>query len=206
MKINTNHWNQWRYALYSPIYDRVASYFDKQRKRSIELLDIQPGDTVLIIGAGTGSDLQFLPDFCEITATDITPAMLAKLEIRRQKLEKSVVARVMDGQKLNFEDNKFDKVILHLILAVIPDAEACLLEAQRVCKPGGKITVLDKFLPMGKKSSRMREALNILTNMIATNINRNFEDILSQTILNKTYEEEAGWNGNFRIIQLAKPS
>lgn len=52
----------------------------------------------------------------------------------------------------------------------------------------------------------MREALNILTNMIATNINRNFEDILSQTILNKTYEEEAGWNRNFRIIQLAKPS
>jgi hypothetical protein len=31
MKVNTNHWNQWRYALYAPVYDRVVSYFDKQR-------------------------------------------------------------------------------------------------------------------------------------------------------------------------------
>jgi phosphatidylethanolamine/phosphatidyl-N-methylethanolamine N-methyltransferase len=40
----------------------------------------------------------------------------------------------MDGQDLIFEDKTFDYVILHLILAVIPDPEKCLLEVERVLK------------------------------------------------------------------------
>src|SRR5665647_456833 len=129
MKINTNAWNRIRYTLYTPGYDLIARIFEQSRKRSIESLQVKPGDNVLIVGAGTGLDLEFLPDFCEIIATDLTPSMVERIKKRNQLLNLNVQALVMDGMALTFEDRTFDKIILHLILAVIPDSMACISEA-----------------------------------------------------------------------------
>ena len=78
--INTNRWNKIRNTLLSPIYDAAASPFGKSRGRSIKQIAIQPGEKVLITGAGTGLDLEYLPNHAEITATDITPAMLKHID------------------------------------------------------------------------------------------------------------------------------
>lgn len=43
-------WNRFRYTLGAPIYDRVAA-FAGSRRRSLELLDVKPEETVLLIGA-----------------------------------------------------------------------------------------------------------------------------------------------------------
>ncbi|WP_223815999.1 class I SAM-dependent methyltransferase [Adhaeribacter rhizoryzae] len=149
MNINTNTWNRLRYTLYSPFYNVIGKVFSKSRKRSIELLQVKPTDTVLLVGAGTGLDLDFLPPTAAITATDITPAMVTRLAQRSARLQLPVKALVMDGQQLALPDNAFDKIVLHLILAVIPDPVRCLQEAERVLKPGGNIVVFDKFLPPG---------------------------------------------------------
>lgn len=204
MKINTNRWNQWRYAFYAPFYDNVASLFKKARERSISLLEVGEQDKVLIIGAGTGLDLPFLPEQCDITATDLTPAMLSKIPDNMKSSHPKLKIMAMDGQRLAFENNSFDKVILHLILAVIPDPVACLKEAERVCKPGGSIAIFDKFIPEGKSSGFFRKFLNVFTNILATNINRDFSVILEQTQLSKKHQENAGFRENFRIVLLEK--
>ena len=67
MKINTNAWNRIRYTLYTPGYDLIARIFENSRRKSIESLQVIAGEKVLIIGAGTGLDLEFLPNDCEIT-------------------------------------------------------------------------------------------------------------------------------------------
>ena len=111
---------------------------------------------------------------------------------------------VMDGQSLDFENESFDKVILHLIIAVIPDPIVCIKEAERVLKPGGQIALFDKFVPKGQKVSLLRRATNGLTNLLFSDITRSFESIVSQTNLVALTDEDAGFNGNFRIILLEK--
>jgi len=204
MKINTNSWNKIRYTLYTPGYDLIAGYFKDSRKKSIESLEIKSGDKVLIVGAGTGLDLEFLPNDCEIIATDITPSMIERIKKRNKILNRQVQSIVMDGQTLDFVDNSFDKIIIHLILAVIPDPIACIQESERVLKHGGQIVVFDKFVHKNSKISLLRRFANVLTNLVFTDITRDFESIINKTELTVLTDKDADFNGNFRLIKLAK--
>lgn len=205
MKINTNTWNKIRYTLYTPGYDLIAGYFKASRTKSIDSLDLKPSDKVLIIGAGTGLDLEIIQTDCDIIATDITPSMIARIKKRNIKLKRNVDAIVMDGQALRYDDNSFDKIILHLILAVIPNPVACIKEAERVLKPGGYIVVFDKFVRKDTKVSFIRRFLNLLTNLIFSDITRDFESIVNKTGLEVITDIDADFKGNFRLIKMTKP-
>jgi len=192
MNINSNGWNKIRYSAYQPFYDIIAKYFRPFRSKSIESLHIKSNDKVLIVGAGTGLDLEFLVGNKNITAIDITPSMLARLERRANKLGIEVTALVMDGSKLDFEEETFDIVILHLIVAVIPDAVSCLQETERVLKTKGKFTIMDKFLEPGSLPSFFRKILNPIFIFLATSITRDIDKLLSKTSLIKERHEKLG--------------
>jgi len=199
----TNTWNKIRYSLYQPFYDVIAHYFRPFRKASIESLNIQPDEKVLVLGAGTGLDLEFLQGVESITAIDITPAMLQKLDQRALRLGMEVRTTVMDGSNLEFDDKTFDVVILHLIVAVIPDPVSCLLETERVLTPGGRFTIMDKFVTPGSKTSFFRNLINPLTNVLATSLNRDVDQLIESTDLTKTHHSKLG--SIFWLIQGMKP-
>jgi len=201
---NTNRWNRFRYTLYAPGYDIAGRIFSKSRNKSIKELGINPDDEVLIVGAGTGLDLEFIPKDCRITATDITPAMISQTMKKNILLKRNLKAEVMDGQRLNLLDRSVDKIILHLILSVISDPVACLKECERVLKPGGRITIFDKFVHRGRALSFWRKFFNPVTNLLFSNINRRFESIVSETTLVTESDVPADFKGNFRIIRLIK--
>jgi phosphatidylethanolamine/phosphatidyl-N-methylethanolamine N-methyltransferase len=77
-------WNGLRYTVWAPAYDALvrAAGFDAARRLSIDRLRLAASDRVLIVGAGTGLDLDFLPSNVHVTAIDVTPAMLKHLERR----------------------------------------------------------------------------------------------------------------------------
>ena len=195
-------WNRLRYTLWAPFYDRVA-IFRRQRRRSIDLLGLQTGERVLVVGAGTGADLPFIPAGVEVLATDLTPAMLARA---RPRVRPGIELQVMDGQSLDLPDASFDAVILHLIVAVIPDPVACVREAARVLKPGGRIAVFDKFLPDGERPSAARRLANLVTGTLFTDINRRLGEILERSAapLAVEHDEPALLGGAFRILLLRK--
>lgn len=198
-------YNRWRYNLYAPVYDRVvAAFFAPRRRRAIELLAPALDERLLLLGAGTGLDLDYLSGCRQLTAIDVSDGMLARLRRRADRLGLAVDVRVMDGQRLDFPDACFDAVILHLILAVIPDPVACLREVERVLKPGGRAVVFDKFLPDGGHAGWARVAANWLTRLIATDINRQLGVIVGHTTLHIEHEESAGMGGFFRIALLRK--
>ena len=206
MPINSNTWNRIRYTIYTPVYDVIAGIFSGSRKKAIAALDIQKGEKVLIVGCGTGLDLPYLQrKGAEITGIDITPAMINRFNERAGRLNIQAKGGVMDAAKLDFPDATYDHVVLHLILAVIPDPVACITEAERVLKDGGTASVFDKFVPAGRKPGFWRNFINPVINLLATNINRSFEDIIRHTDMKIIQDQHADLAGFFRIILVKKP-
>jgi phosphatidylethanolamine/phosphatidyl-N-methylethanolamine N-methyltransferase len=68
--VDWTRWNRWRYTALAPGYDAVVGEFAKARRRSIDGLELSSGDKVLLVGAGTGLDLEFFPPGARLTAND----------------------------------------------------------------------------------------------------------------------------------------
>ena len=199
MNINSNPWNRVRYGCLAPVYNLIARPTRGMRRRAMALLDLQPGERVLIIGAGTGLDLDFITAGPAVTAIDLTPAMVEQLRRRAGQLGLPVDARVMDGHALEFADASFDAVILHFIVAVIPDPVRCLCEAARVLRPGGRAVILDKFAPdAGPLPLRLR-LLNPFASFLATHVTRRLGPLLAGSGLRAIHREAAALRGFFRI-------
>ena len=70
----TNRWNRFIYRLWAPIYDSTVNlFFMPGRKRALDLLNLQPGECVLLVGVGTGADLPLLPAGVDATGIDLSP-------------------------------------------------------------------------------------------------------------------------------------
>jgi phosphatidylethanolamine/phosphatidyl-N-methylethanolamine N-methyltransferase len=135
------------YAILSPVYDFL---FDKVfypgRVAAIKLLEAKPGDRILEVGVGTGLNLPLYPHDCDVTGVDISEGMLRKAEERVRTLGMDrAKLMVMDGSRLEFPDNSFDRVIATYVISAVPDPVKTLLEMRRVCKPSGHLVILNHF-------------------------------------------------------------
>jgi len=135
------------YAILSPVYDFL---FDKVfypgRVAAIQLLEAKPGDRILEVGVGTGLNLPLYPRDCDVTGVDISEGMLRKAEERVRTLGMDrAKLMMMDGSRLEFPDNSFDRVIATYVISAVPDPVKTLLEMRRVCKPSGHLVILNHF-------------------------------------------------------------
>jgi phosphatidylethanolamine/phosphatidyl-N-methylethanolamine N-methyltransferase len=191
------------YSLFAPFYDALIER--PMRAARAQSLRALPGDEskrVLISGAGTGLDLPLLPALHRYTALDFNPAMLARAKLRGEKLNVEFV--LGDCMALPFDDVQFDHVVLHLIVAVVPEPERCLSEAARVLKPGGTIILFDKFLQPQQRAP-LRRLLTVITRRFATRMDVVLEEVLCAapelTVVSDVPMLGDGW---FRGIVLRK--
>ena len=200
-------WDRLRYTLWAPAYDAIvgAAGFNTARRLSIDRLRLAPSDRVLIVGAGTGLDLDFLPSNVHVTAIDVTPAMLKQLERRAGGIGRPVTAHIMDARQLAFPDSSFDAVVMHLILAVMPEPERGLSEAVRVLTPGGRIAVFDKFLGEEERPSLKRRLLNVIAKPLFSDLNRRLGSLMTGTRLVIEHDEPVAFGGTYRVVTLMKP-
>jgi len=193
------------YSLLAPIYDAIVSGpIDSYRKKSLHRITETDNKKILINGIGTGLDIPYLPSDADYIGTDITPGMLRRAESRAAKYQLDIKLKIADSQALPFEDNHFDVVIMHLILAVVPKPELALQEACRVLKPGGQIYIFDKFIRRNQLAL-VRRILSFFMRHIATRTDVVFEDVLELSPqLKVIHDEPALAKGWFRLIQLEK--
>lgn len=188
------------YTLIAPFYDAaLAVATRKARQISLTALPEAPG-RVLLAGVGTGLDLPHLPQQHRYIGLDLTPAMLARALPRSVQLDFTPTQG--DTQRLPFADASFDAVILHLILAVVPEPQRCLAEAARVLRPGGRILIFDKFLRPGQ-SAPLRRLFNPLMRRVATRLDVILEEVLlAAPQLHVSRNEPALAGGWFRLVEL----
>ncbi|BDD03211.1 bifunctional demethylmenaquinone methyltransferase/2-methoxy-6-polyprenyl-1,4-benzoquinol methylase UbiE [Aureibacter tunicatorum] len=126
------------------------------RKQAVKILKKHQPELVLDIATGTGDfaiqALDAKPK--KIIGVDISEGMLAvgKEKIKKAGLEDKIELRMGDSEKLLFEDNKFDAVIVSFGVRNFENLEKGLSDMFRVLKPGGKLIVIEfskpKVFPM----------------------------------------------------------
>lgn len=191
------------YTVIAPLYDALlAGAGTGVRATSLAQLPQQGDLHILISGIGSGLDLPYLPPCHRYTGLDLTRAMLNRVIPRIGKLRVDLVQG--DSMSLPFADESFDHVVLHLILAIVPDARNCLRETARILKPGGTVLILDKFLRPGE-TAWLRRTLNLLSQHVVTRLDVVFEDVLASVPQLKVEADmpvlTGGW---FRSIRLVK--
>ena len=198
-------WDRLRYTLYAPVYDPVVRRLDAGRRRSLALADVRPGERVLIPGCGTGLDFAHLPPAAEAVAGDVAPGMVRAARAEAARLGTGIEVRTLDAHALDLPDASFDVVLLHLLLAVVPDPEAAVSEAARVLRPGGRMAIFDKFLPDGERPSLSRRLAGAVARVVATDLNRQLGPLLDGVGLVLERREPALFGGLFEAALARKP-
>ncbi len=145
-----------------------------------------------------------MPAGVKVVGVDLSPAMLARAR-RKLPVEGCEVSLEQgDAASLRFRDGTFDVVVLSLILTVAADGAACLREAVRVTRPGGRILVIDKFLREGRKPGWGRRILGFFMNIAGTDINRWFSPMMAGLPCRVVRDEPILFGGAYRAIVLAR--
>jgi ubiquinone/menaquinone biosynthesis C-methylase UbiE len=99
--------------------------------------------------------------------------MLERARKRANKLNLNVNLQEMDVEHLNFADDSFDTVFATFVFCSVPDPIAGLQELRRVCKPDGKLLLLEHMRPENYALGLIFDLFNpIIVRMMGANINR----------------------------------
>lgn len=201
-----NHWNRFIYALWPPFYDVLAGarLLKKARGAAFGDLGLQAGERVCLVGVGTGADFDFLPDGITAVGVDLSGPMLARARRKLPRPGCEIRLQRAHAEDLPFPPGSFDAAVLTLIVSVASDGRACLREAARVVRPGGRLLVFDKFLAPGRRPSVIRRLLNLLTRLFGTDINRSFEDLAAGLPLRVVSDRPVLFRGAYRSIVLER--
>ena len=136
------------YDIHSVFYDATFGRLVKRRiERAINHMNVAPEDLVLDLGIGTGVSLNFYPtDRGRIIGVDLSAGMLreARKKIRERGLLTANVFQA-NALQLPFADDTFDHVFISHVITVVSDPYVLVREAQRVCKPGARIVIVNHF-------------------------------------------------------------
>jgi ubiquinone/menaquinone biosynthesis C-methylase UbiE len=98
----------------------------------------------LEVAVGSGLNLpHYGPDVDRAVGVDLSRGMLWEARQRVATLARPVALVLMDAQRLAFPAASFDTVAISLALCTVPDPAAALRELARVCKPGGRVVLLE---------------------------------------------------------------
>jgi phosphatidylethanolamine/phosphatidyl-N-methylethanolamine N-methyltransferase len=205
-----NAYNLKLYGFYAPRYERLFGWlYGRPQRRAVALLNVQPGERLFVPGVGTGMGLAQLPASAQITAIDLSPAMVA--QAGRRLAGRTIHFEVMDAQQVRYPNGSFDAVLLSLILSVVPDGAAAFREAWRVLRPGGRAVIFDKFLPETGSAaaplSWLRRAIGAIARIIGTDPNRRLSQLIAGAPgLVVERDEPSLLRGQYRIVLLRKQS
>ena len=164
-----------RYDRNAPFYDLmegVMERFSFARWRKLLWSKVE-GDRILEVGVGTGKNFAFYPQGSEIVAIDFSERMIKRARKRVVRQDVAVTLHQMDVQNMSFLDASFDTVVATFVFCSVPDPVQGLQEVARVCKPGGKVILLEHMISANRILAAIMNLANpIVVRITGANINR----------------------------------
>lgn len=113
-----------------------------------DLADIRPGETVVDLGSGSGTDAfiaaRRVGAAGRVIGIEITPEQLAKAERARDAADLgNIEFRTGRIQRLPVPDDSADAVISNGVINLAPDKHAVFAEAARILRSGGQLVLAD---------------------------------------------------------------
>ncbi len=133
------------------------------RRMTADLARLQPGETVLEVGCGTGSlalvAKRRVGEAGRVAGIDPAPQMIARARSKATRRALSVDFQVGVIERLPYPDGSFDVVLSSLMMHHLPDdlKREGMAEIARVLKPGGRLLVLDAMSPSGPWRSSIQD-------------------------------------------------
>lgn len=161
------------YSEFAHLYDNIfGRIFSSRLKRVITELNIPKGARVLELGVGTGTSFPAYPLHCEVIGIDLAPDMLARArgKIKENRWTHLKVLE-MDALHLDFADDSFDYVMAFHVVTVVPNPIRMIDEAKRVCRPGGKIVIVNHFTSEFPPLGLVTESLDPVTRRLGWRTN-----------------------------------
>ncbi|MFO7823200.1 MAG: bifunctional demethylmenaquinone methyltransferase/2-methoxy-6-polyprenyl-1,4-benzoquinol methylase UbiE [Cyclobacterium sp.] len=143
------------------------------RKKAIRMLKKDQPALILDIATGTGDfaieALALKPE--KVIGVDISEGMLheGRKKMKQKKLDHLIELQLGDSEKLLFEENKFDAVIVSFGVRNFENLEKGLKDMHRVLKPGGKTVILEFSKP---KKFPMKQAYSFYFRYILPQIGK----------------------------------
>jgi demethylmenaquinone methyltransferase/2-methoxy-6-polyprenyl-1,4-benzoquinol methylase len=139
------------YGDHASVYGLVDRASRSLRQEAVETLDPAPGDVVVDIGCGPGSNVGLLRERVGPSGTvlgvDYSAGMVRQARRRVASAGWTNVAVVQaDAARLPFSTDSIDGAAATLALSAMPAAESVASEVARVLRPGGRLAVMDADL------------------------------------------------------------
>jgi ubiquinone/menaquinone biosynthesis C-methylase UbiE len=130
-----------------PFSEMPAHSHEESIRLVIDMAKIGPKDDVLDVACGPGLVACPLAAVARhVTGIDITPAMIEQAQAKqRSKGLTNLTWRVGDAVPLPFPDDSFSVVVTRYSFHHFLDPKAVLAEIVRVCRPAGRVAVIDVF-------------------------------------------------------------
>lgn len=191
-----------KYNRFSVVYDALEwpiekLLFSKWRKRII-------GDArgkILEVGVGTGKNLPYYSNNAKVTGIDISSGMLKKAIKKSKKLKLNCSLLLMDAESMKFGNNSFGNVLCTFILCSVPEPVKVLEEMRRVCKPNGRILMMEHVVSKNWLIALWQKIHNPITQwLVGVNINRDTVGNIRTAGLKIIKEENLALKDVFKLV------
>lgn len=180
------------YSDLAPLYDKTFGKFFYLRQRTVlGSLKLPYGANILEVGVGTGTSFPAYPRHCQVTGIDLAPHMLARAQAKIHKNSWTHVRVMrMDALDLQFPNDMFDYVMAFHVVTVVPDPVKMMQEVKRVCRPGGKIVIVNHFTSESRFWGRITRSLDPMTRYLGWRTNLRLKPFVKamDLELEKTYK------------------